>query len=77
MSSKIFHSPGCTATAPANGLVYSGPTSSVLDGNTITFTCSAGYTLSSDTGVLTCTTGSLGTVPTCDGGMYCHLEHIA
>ena len=72
----MFYSPGCTGTAPANGFVYSADESSVLHGNTIMFTCNAGYKLSSGTGVLTCRTGNLGTVPTCDVGMYCHLVQI-
>ena len=66
----IFVSPGCTATAPDNGKVDDGSTSSVLDGNTVAFTCDTGYTLSSS-GIVTCTSGSLEAVPTCKQGMFC------
>ena len=66
---KIIDQLGCTATAPANGLVDGAATSSVTNTNTVTFTCNVGYTLSSGSGILTCTAGSLvGTVPTCSSG---------
>ena len=56
-------SDACTATAPANGQV---DTTTPAHGADATYTCDSGYTLSGST-TATCTTGTLGAEPTCEG----------
>ena len=54
----------CTPTVPSNGAVT--PTT-VTDGSDATYTCDSGYTLDG-TSPLTCSSGNLGTEPTCESG---------
>ena len=72
---NLFHELDCSATAPDNGFVDGAATSTATHTNTVTYTCNAGYTLSSG-GTLTCTSGSLGAAPTCDGSKYQYKYNI-